>query len=174
MSDAHTYHTYHIAVYWHNKAEYRTSGSFWATTGSVRHEVAVVGYYFRDCFKVHLASCLTIPLNQLPQELRGLALVVRQQLEALLHCRVIMQSEDTDWHAPPAQGRPRKAPPPIEDAPPLFLFNACATCIGGGRTGSKGTLYLICDKGLPPYWKCINCGRFHPYTALKEAIANEA
>ena len=172
MVDVHTYLTYHIAVYWHAKAEYKTSSSFWATTGSVRHEVVVVGYYFRNCFKVYLASCLTIPLDQLPQELRGLALVVRQQLEAQLHCKVVLQSEDTDWCAPPTQGRPRKVPVPIKAEPPLFLFNACTACIGG-QPGTKGTLYLVENPGTCPHWNCINCGRVHPYTALKEAIANE-
>lgn len=160
----HKMETYHVQVYWHERpvdSGHRTAGSYWSLRSSILHEVVILGFYRADGrFRVHTASCPTIPVGLAPKELSSLLYVVRDHLKATLNCKVIMGSEDTDWCPPPAQGRPQTVKTQElwpQESYPLFYLQGCTHCHGA-----------LHKNVLEKEYTCLNCGRFGSPPVRKE------
>ena len=155
-------HSYHVEVFYYPPPEYKTTGlGYWATAEGPRYQVSVIGYHLPNGrFKVEMASCPEMPEGQTRTQRSGLLSVLRMKLAAEVKMPVILQAEDTDWGAPPTQGRPRTNRP-VQG--PRFMFYGCPQC--------RGTLVLEEDIAFlsEAYWACIACGRTQKYKGVKDA-----
>lgn len=143
--------TYEVVVHWHPKPGYNLdikSRSYWSTEKSSAHRIMIWGHFLpRGNFRVHIASCITIPEGQSPKQLRGLINVIRAALAQHLRCQVILQAEDVDWDSPPVVGHPRTTSVAWS---PNFLIRGCKRC--------TGTMVLEHEDGQTT-WHCLHCSR---------------